>query len=229
MTVGVTHTGDFSQGDVGDTYTITVTNSVAGPTVGTVSLVDTLPTGLTATAMSGTGWTVDLSTLTATRSDVLAAGRSYPLLTLTVNVADDAPVSVVNTATVSGGGESNTSNDTATDSTTITPPSTLIAGALTPPQATAGVAFTNVVLFQFSDSSSTPNLGSYRATITWGDGTTSIVTQRSQPRRPDRGRRRRVRRPRVLYLCKRDRRLGFRRSSHPRFGHGRGRRHPKRL
>ena len=70
--------------------------------------------------MSGTGWTVNLATLTATRSDVLAAGGSYPPLTLTVNVAANAAASVTNTATVSGGGEVNTANDTASDPTTIT-------------------------------------------------------------------------------------------------------------
>ena len=122
MTVGVTHTDSFHQGDVGDTYTITVTNSGAASTVGTVSLVDMLPAGLTATAMSGSGWTVNLTTLTATRRDPLAAGSSYPALTLTVNVAADVPASVTNTATVSGGGELNTGNDTATDPTTILPP-----------------------------------------------------------------------------------------------------------
>ena len=52
----------------------------SGPTGGTVSLVDTLPVGLTATAMSGTGWNVNLSTLTATRTDSLAAGGSYPAI-----------------------------------------------------------------------------------------------------------------------------------------------------
>jgi hypothetical protein len=38
-----------------------------------------------------------------------------------VNVAANAPASVTNTVTVSGGGETNTSNDTASDTTTIVP------------------------------------------------------------------------------------------------------------
>ena len=89
---------------MGDTYTITVSNFGSGPTNGTASLVDTLPAGVTATAMSGTGWTVNMATLTATRNDVLAAGASYPALTVTVNVADNAAASLTNTATVAGGG-----------------------------------------------------------------------------------------------------------------------------
>ena len=64
-------------------------------------------------------------TLTATRSDALAKGASYPPITVTVNVAADAPASVVNTVQVSGGGETNTGNDTANDPTTITPPSSV--------------------------------------------------------------------------------------------------------
>jgi hypothetical protein len=50
---------------------------------------------------------------------VLAAGASYPPITLTVNVAGSAPASVTNVATVAGGGETNPSNDTASDPTII--------------------------------------------------------------------------------------------------------------
>ena len=119
LTVAATHSGNFTQGDVGDTYTITVGNAGNAATSGTVSLVDSLPSGLTATAFSGPGWTTNLATLTATRNDALAAGVSYPALTLTVNVAANAPTSVINTATVSGGGEVYAGGDTATDPTTI--------------------------------------------------------------------------------------------------------------
>jgi len=87
---------------------------------GTITLTDTLPTGLTATAISGTGWTCTLATLTCTRSDSLAGFASYPDITVTVTVAPDAPLSLTNSATVSGGGENNTSNNTDTDVTTIT-------------------------------------------------------------------------------------------------------------
>ncbi len=120
LTIAKSHTGNFTQGDIGDTYSITASNLGPGATTGTVSVVDTLPAGLTATAISGTGWTCVLGTLTCTRGDSLASGSSYPVITLTVNVANSAPASVTNTATVSGGGEQNTSNDSATDPTTIT-------------------------------------------------------------------------------------------------------------
>ena len=118
LTVTKTHIGSFSQGQTGATYTITVSNSGFAATSGTVTVTDTLPAGLTATAISGSGWTCTLATLTCTRSDALAASASYPAITLTVNVASNAPASVTNTATVSGGGETNTANDTANDVTT---------------------------------------------------------------------------------------------------------------
>ena len=119
LTVTKTHTGSFIQGDTGKTYTITVTNSGAAATSGSVSVVDSLPAGLTATAIAGNGWTCTLGTLSCTRSDVLAAAASYPVITLTVNVSAGAPASVTNVVTVSGGGESNTGNNQASDPTTI--------------------------------------------------------------------------------------------------------------
>ena len=76
LTLTLSHAGNFSQGDVADTYTATVTNSGAGPGSGTVSVADLLPAGLTATVLCGTGWTVDLGGLTASRSNVLAPGTA---------------------------------------------------------------------------------------------------------------------------------------------------------
>jgi len=124
LTLAKSHAGTFTQGQTGATYSLTVQNSGTAATSGTVVVSDTLPGGLTATAMTGAGWTCTLSTLTCTRTDALAAGGSYPSITLTVSVAGNAPSGVTNTATVSGGGETNTANDTASDPTTVVPPST---------------------------------------------------------------------------------------------------------
>ena len=122
LAITKTHAGNFTQGQTGATYTITVSNSGSGPTSGTVTVTDILPSGLTPTAISGTGWSCTQPSGPCTRSDVLAAGASYPAITLTVTVAGNAPASVTNSAAVSGGGQSNTANDTANDLTTITPP-----------------------------------------------------------------------------------------------------------
>src|SRR5207249_11335292 len=114
------HSGSFVQGQTGAAYTIAVANSGGTATSGTVTMTDTLPVGLTATGLAGTNWSCTLATLSCTRNDALAPGASYPAITLTVNVASDAPASVTNTANVSGGGEANLSNDTASDTTTVT-------------------------------------------------------------------------------------------------------------
>ncbi|MDQ3262852.1 MAG: DUF11 domain-containing protein [Myxococcota bacterium] len=121
LVVAKSHAGDFRQGQVGATYALVVSNLGPGSTLGVVTLTDTLPTGLTATAIAGTGWSCDLGTLTCTRSDVLAASAAYPAVTLTVNVAADAPSSVTNTAQVAGGGELETGNNSASDPTTVIP------------------------------------------------------------------------------------------------------------
>ena len=56
-----THAGNFTQGQTGATYSLAVSNAGTGPTSGTVTVTDTLPTGLTATAIAGTGWSCTLS------------------------------------------------------------------------------------------------------------------------------------------------------------------------
>jgi uncharacterized repeat protein (TIGR01451 family) len=119
LAITATHTGNFTQGDAAATYTILVTNLGNSASSGTVSVVDALPAGLTATAISGNGWTTNLTTLTCTRADELAAGGGYPPITITVNVATNAPASVTNVATVSGGNDASPANNIASDPTTI--------------------------------------------------------------------------------------------------------------
>ena len=145
LTITKTHTGDFTQGQRGD-YTITVTNSGTGPTSGTVTVTDTLPSGLAAAVVvSSNVWGCFGTTstvMTCTRSSALAAGDSSAI-TLTVSVASDAQ-SVTNTASVSGGGETNTANDSASDPTTVidaTPPNTAITAHPSDPNNNASQSF----------------------------------------------------------------------------------------
>lgn len=116
------HTGNFAQSDVADTYTISVANVGGMSSSGTVTVTDALPAGLTVTAISGDGWATNLDTLTCTRSDALSAGQAYPVITVTVAVAANAPGSVTNVALVSGGGDTNLLNNIASDPTTIVAP-----------------------------------------------------------------------------------------------------------
>ncbi len=121
LTLTKSHAGDFSQGQTGATYSLVVHNVGGTPTGGAVTVTDALPGALTATAMSGSSWNCNLATTSCTRSDPLPDGASYPEITLTVDVAANAPQTLLNTAVVSGGGETNTANDGASDLTTIVP------------------------------------------------------------------------------------------------------------
>jgi uncharacterized repeat protein (TIGR01451 family) len=151
MTITKSHTGNFNQGQTGAQYSITVTNSGPAATNGSmVTVTDTVPAGLNATGISGSGWTCALGTLTCTRNTVLPAGASYSSITLTVDVAVNAPGSLTNTANVSGGGQANTTNDTANDPTTITAFTSglvIIPDAGTRPSVVAGQA---TALFNFT-------------------------------------------------------------------------------
>ncbi len=120
LSISKTHAGDFTRGLTG-TYALSVTNVGAAASGGTVSVSDSLPTGLTPTAALGAGWACALSgqTVSCTRSDSLAAGASYPAITLSASVAQSAANSLTNTATVSGGGQTNTANDSSSDPTNV--------------------------------------------------------------------------------------------------------------
>ena len=106
----------FTQGQVGATYTITVTNPSTLSSSGAMSVVDALPSGFTATGISGGGWTCILLTLTCTRSDPLAPSGSYPGITITTNISASTNGTAVDSATVSGGNDQNPANNTATSS-----------------------------------------------------------------------------------------------------------------
>lgn len=118
LAISKSHSGTFPQGGTG-TYTLTVSNAVgAGTTSGAVTVTDTLPAGVTYSSASGAGWTCTQASgsVTCTRSDLLAAGSSYPPISLTVNVTTSAACSFTNSATVSGGGSASVS---ASDSTAV--------------------------------------------------------------------------------------------------------------
>ena len=128
LAISKSHAGSFLQGQVGAAYTLAATNAGGSPTSGAVTINDTLPAGLMPTAVAGAGWACNLAgqAVSCTRTDPLAPGASYGPVTLTVDVAPDAPPSLTNTATISGGGDVNTANDTASDITTIGPGPDLI-------------------------------------------------------------------------------------------------------
>ncbi len=104
LSVAIARAADFlAQGQTGAAYSVVVSNAAgAAPTSGPVTVTEIVPAGMTLASMSGTGW--DCSGNACTRNDALAAGSSYPPITLTMNVTPDAPRFVFNQVTVSGGG-----------------------------------------------------------------------------------------------------------------------------
>jgi uncharacterized repeat protein (TIGR01451 family) len=121
LAVSMSEASEFKSGQQG-TYTISVSNLGSSRTDGTTTLVDTLPAGITAVSFSGSGWTCNLATLTATRSDALAAGASYPTITLTVQLSVPEGTNIVNTAAVSDSNDIVMTNNIASSTVTIAAP-----------------------------------------------------------------------------------------------------------
>jgi uncharacterized repeat protein (TIGR01451 family) len=139
LTIAKSHTGSFVRGSTG-AYSLVVSNSGLGSTLNTVTVSDTLPAGLTPTTASGTGWSCGIAsqTVTCTRSDALAASASYPAITIGVSVSQGAAASVTNTATVSGGSETNTGNNSSSDITAVVSSADLSITKTGPGSAIAG-------------------------------------------------------------------------------------------
>ena len=117
VTLSKSHVGNFTRG-LAASYTIPVSNvGIYGPTIGVVTINDTLPTGITPTSAAGTGWSCSVSaqTVSCARSDALPASSAYPPITINALVSPSSPAILTNTATVGGGGEANLLNDIATD------------------------------------------------------------------------------------------------------------------
>src|SRR5262249_52751408 len=141
------------------TYTLTVNNIGSAATSGTVTVNDFLPFALTATAITGTGWNCPATptqSIQCTRSDALGGTSSYPAISGTGSVNGGGP-SVINNASVSGGGELNTLNDTASDLTNITAPILAITKKHSPDPFTVGQPGTYTI--DVSNTGTVPTVG----------------------------------------------------------------------
>ena len=120
LTLSKSHTGTFRKGGSGS-FSIIVTNNGSAASSGSVTLGESPPAGISISSMSGNGWTYNASNQTCTRSDALAPGQSYPSVTVDVSFGADANTELSNTATISGGGDANSSNNTSSDAVTLLP------------------------------------------------------------------------------------------------------------
>ncbi len=117
LSLSKSHSGNFTNGSTG-AYTLTVTNLGNAGTTGAITVTDTLPSGITYVSASGTGWTCTNSNQTVTCNN---PGPLAPSATSEINlsVSVNASGHLTNVATVSTAGDANSTNDTATDPTTV--------------------------------------------------------------------------------------------------------------
>ncbi|HJR27000.1 MAG TPA: PKD domain-containing protein, partial [Acidimicrobiales bacterium] len=115
--------GDLVVGEPG-TYGIGVQNIGTATGGGTVTVVDELPAGITYVGFSADDWScgaVD-QTVTCTHPGGVEGGDLLPGITLQVAVDEAALPGVTNTATVSGAGDVNEANDSASHTSTVRRP-----------------------------------------------------------------------------------------------------------
>lgn len=119
LSLSKSHTGDFRVG-INGVYNLTVSNVGSGATTGRITLTDTLPTGLAFISAVGPAWTCTTSgqAVTCYRNNFLAAGATTGVA-LTVLPSAAAIPGVTNTASVSTPGDTNTSNNSASDITVV--------------------------------------------------------------------------------------------------------------
>lgn len=200
LTIAKSHSGSFTIGSTG-TYVFTVTNIGAASSSGTITVTDTLPVGLTVNAgavgaiteggTNAANWTCNSAaltgsparqTITCTSSNAIAAS-GLSVFNFPVNVGTSTAVgtnSITNTATVSGGGEINTSNNSSND------PTTVLAPDLTISKTDSGSSFTIGSLGNYAFTVSNGGTASSSGTITVSDtlptglivngGTAGVVT-----------------------------------------------------
>ena len=110
LSLDKSHVGQFKAGGTGS-YTLNVTNTVTYPAINPptepqpVRVVDTLPAGLTFASGSGSGWSCSavgqVVTCDMTSLQDLTTSRTFPPLTINVNVAANAAATLTNNAEVS--------------------------------------------------------------------------------------------------------------------------------
>ena len=151
-----THSGSFPSGGIG-TFQLNVHNNGPSTATGTtgnpITVTDTIPAGLTYLSSSGTGWTVNTSSLPTvkwTYVGTLTSGADLPAITLQVRVPAAVGANITNTASVAGPDfdhiiSNNTSSDTVT--VVLLPPSLTVVKSATPsPAVNPGQVVTYSVL-----------------------------------------------------------------------------------
>ncbi len=174
LTITSTHAGSFQLGQTNAYYLLRAKNAGSAPTSGIVSVTENAPGGLEITAMLGDGWTCTVNS--CSRGDVLAAGASYPAIMAMASVAQNTGASLTNEATVSGGGDTNPGNNTASDVTAIAPNGYPVAWGMNQSgQATVPSGLANAVSIAAGGLHSLA-LMSDGTVVAWGDNSSGQST-----------------------------------------------------
>jgi uncharacterized repeat protein (TIGR01451 family) len=119
----VTASAGFTSGAAA-TYTITAQNNGPYAASAVVSVVDTLPAGLSFTSATGIGWTCSASgqVVTCTRAVAVASGTTLPSITLVAAISGSVAPSVTNVAVVSSStiADQNFSNNRVATTSAVT-------------------------------------------------------------------------------------------------------------
>ncbi len=123
LKISMVHLPDaLAEGMTDAVYLITPGNDANIATVGPITIVDPLPQGVKFVSGSGTGWSCSAvaQVVTCTGNIVLAPHSNGPALSLKVAIGRTEPL-LINSATISGGGESPdfAGNNTAVDVATL--------------------------------------------------------------------------------------------------------------
>jgi len=141
LTITKTHMGNFAAGSPGS-YTITVTNIGQASMSGPITVVDTLPAGMSFASGTGSGWTCSAvgGGANCTNPGALGAGASS-VITLNVNTTALMFPDQFNLATVSNANDLQALNNTSGDETSATTPTAVtLTPAPTPNPSTYGKA-----------------------------------------------------------------------------------------
>lgn len=147
--VSVTKVDDVDPINAGSQLTYTLVVSNAGPSTATsVSVIDTLPAGVSYSSGSSTLGTVSESGGVVTATIGTIASGASETITLIVDVAGTTNGTITNSATVTASEtDSNTGNNSASENTTITPVIDLTVSKSDNPDAVnAGATLTYTVL-----------------------------------------------------------------------------------
>jgi hypothetical protein len=168
LTIKSSHTGTFQLGQTNAYYLLRVSNVGSAPISGSVTVTENAPAGLTITSMLGQGWTCTVSF--CTRNDALAEGAAYPAIMVVASVAQSAGSSLTNQATVSGGGDTNAANNTASDLTAVAANGYPVAwGTNEYGQSIVPAGLSNVVAIQAGSCCHSLALKSNGTVVGWGN------------------------------------------------------------